>query len=96
MAGFFDGVGSFLGGSGNSNLGFTSFEDGGLLGSSAGKTGLGIAGSGLDFMANRKDRKSEEQRFNKMFDFKAGEVARTNKLEDDRQNIIDDYYNKQV
>ncbi len=78
----FDGLSDF-----GSDLGSFATENKDLLGGLA-----SIGKTAFDFSANRKDRKAEAQRFNKMFDFDRAQVDRTNRLEDERQRTIDSVF----
>lgn len=62
------------------------------LGSAAGKNASSIIGAGLGAYGTYTQAENQKNQFNKMFDLEKAQLARDNKKEDDRQNIIDSVY----
>lgn len=57
--------------------------------------GAGKIGSAIgQYTSERDAREADEKRFNKLFDFDARQVARTNRLEDQRQKSINQVFNQ--
>ncbi|PHQ89512.1 MAG: hypothetical protein COB42_06720 [Sulfurimonas sp.] len=62
------------------------------LGSNAAKVGASIVGSGLSAYGQHKNAKTQKKQFNSMFNLEKSQLARENKKEDDRQDIINSVY----